>query len=125
MSIVHHDELPFIETPGGNSTCGLATPSRGATDLSVVRQRQQPGGNNPAHSHDREEVMIMLSGEVALTLDGEARTLAAGDVAIIPPATSHQIQNHGDACAEWLLAAPSGIRFFHASGEEAFPDWSR
>ena len=125
MSILRSDELQLIDTPGGNSSCGIATPSRGATELSVIRQRQRPGGNNPAHTHDREEVMIMLRGAVSLTLDGEPRTLAAGDVAIIPPAVSHQIENHGDEAAEWLLAARSGLRFFHASGEEAFPDWSR
>jgi quercetin dioxygenase-like cupin family protein len=93
--------------------------------LSVNRQRQRSGGNNPAHTHDREEVMVMLSGVVALILDGEPHTLAAGDVAIIPPAVSHQIENHGSEAAEWLLAARSGFRFFHANGEEAFPDWSR
>lgn len=125
MSILRSVNLNEIETPGGNRTTALATPSRGATEVSVIRQQQQPGGMNPAHRHDREEIMIMLSGEVALIFDDEPRGLVGGDVAIIPAAVTHRIENHGLEAAEWLLIAPAGIRFFHASGEETFPEWSR
>ena len=125
MTVVHSNEIQFIETPGGNVGSGLATPSRGAAEVSVVRQRQQPGGANPAHTHDREEVMVVLAGTVTVTVAGQAHPLGPGDTVIVPPGTDHQVENMGAEAAEWLLVAPAGVRYFHATGEEGAPPWSR
>lgn len=125
MIVLPNNALAFIETPGANASAAVATPSRGASEVSVVRQRQQPGGFNPVHSHDREEVMVILQGEIALTRDDEEHRLAAGDSAIIPAGAPHRIAAIGGQAAEWLLIAPAGIRFFHADGAEATPPWAR
>ncbi|HET9660314.1 MAG TPA: cupin domain-containing protein, partial [Thermomicrobiales bacterium] len=117
MKVIREAHLEFVETPGANATVGVATPSRGAEEVSVIRQRQQPGGGNPAHVHDREEVMIVLHGSVAVALDGETITLETGDTLIVPARTAHQLSNAGETEAEWLLVAPAGVGFFHASGE--------
>jgi quercetin dioxygenase-like cupin family protein len=125
MVVVHGVELQFIDTPGGNSGSGLATPSRGAAEVSIIRQRQQLGGTNPAHTHDREEVMVLLAGTVTVTVAGEPHPLGPGDAVIVPAETTHQVQNLGAEAAEWLLVAPAGVRFFHETGEEGSPPWSR
>ena len=125
MIVVHGDELRFIETPGGNLGSGLATPSRGAEEVSIIRQRQRPGGANPEHTHDREEVMVLLAGTVTVTVAGEPHPLGPGDAVIVPPGTPHQVRNSGADAAEWLLVAPAGVRFFHPTGEEGIPPWSR
>jgi len=125
MFVVHADELEYIETPGGNFGMAVATPSRGATEVSVIRQRQAPGGANPVHTHDREEVMILLVGEMSVTVGEEPISLAAGDAVIVPARTPHRVEQRGIQPAEWLLVAPAGVRFFHASGEEGTPPWSR
>lgn len=125
MTVIHGDEVRFIQTPGGNSGSGLATPGRGAAEVSVIRQRQQPGGANPMHTHDREEVMVLLAGCVTVTVAGEPHSLGPGDAVIVPPRTPHHVENAGAELAEWLLVAPSGVRFFHATGEEGSPPWSR
>jgi len=114
MSIIRGSGLPQIETPGGNRTTALATPSRGASELSIILQRQQPGGMNPAHHHDREEVMVMLSGEVALILNDEPRGLVGGDIAIIPAPIGLKIEvrsrpsgfsSHRPVCASFTMVA--------------------
>lgn len=125
MMVIREADLEFIETPGANATVGVATSSRGAEDVSVIRQRQQPGGGNPAHFHDREEVMTVLRGSVSVTLNGEKITLGAGDTLIVPAQTAHQVSNAGDTEAEWLLVAQAGVGFFHASGERTEPAWAR
>jgi len=117
--------VTMIATPGGNATGGLATPQHGAREVSVILQRQEPGGRNPSHRHDREEVLLMRAGEAQLTLGDEQFALAAGDSAIIPAQTLHQIENTGTSPAEWLLIAPAGVRFFRPDGEENFPEWAR
>lgn len=125
MSVVRENDLTFIDTPGGNAASAVATASRGATEVSVIRQRQAPVGANPAHTHDREEVMIVLDGRVNVTIDGVSNAVAAGDAVIVPAAATHQIENSGATRAEWLLIAPAGVRFFHADGQEANPSWAQ
>lgn len=125
MIIRRYADLNRIPTPGGNESAAVATPSHGASTISIVRQRVQPGGGNPAHTHDQEEALVLLSGNVTLTVGGEGVELAAGDTAIVPASTPHQVSNTGSAPAEWLLVALGGVRFFHTSGEEAFPEWAK
>ncbi len=118
-------DITPIETPGGNAGSALATPSTGASEVSVIRQRQQPGGANPSHTHDREEVMVVLAGAVTVTVDDAAHRLASGDALFVPARAPHRIENAGPDVAEWLLVAPAGVRFFHANGDEASPPWAR
>lgn len=125
MPVVKMEELELMETPNGNAAVAVATASRGAREVSVIRQRQAPGGFNPPHTHDREEVLVLLAGTVEVTMDGVARALNAGDTVIVPAGVPHQARNTGEETAEWLLVAPAGYRFYHASGEEATPAWSR
>lgn len=125
MMIVRSSEIDAIETPGGNRSRALATPSRGAKEVSVIRQRQIPGGANPPHRHDREEVMVVLSGAVTVTIGDERMEAATGDTVIVPSQMVHGIENTSGGPAEWLIVAPAGVRFFHANGEEATPPWSK
>lgn len=125
MIVIRNTDIAEIETPGANATAALATPSRGAQEVSIIRQRQQPGGGNPGHFHDREEVMLVTRGSVSVTLPGETIDLTTGDTLIIPPRTTHQLSNTGATEAEWLLIAPAGIAFFHANGTPATPTWAR
>lgn len=125
MPVVHERNMQVTETPGGNAITPVATATRGAHEVSVIRQRQEPGGANPPHTHDREEVLTMLDGAINLTLDGRAERLGPGDTAIIPASTAHQIRNAGETTAEWLIVAPAGIRYFGADGDEMFPAWAK
>jgi quercetin dioxygenase-like cupin family protein len=123
--IIRATNLSPIESPGGNATAGIATPTRGAAEVSLIRQRQQPGGQNPLHRHDRQEVVLVESGRITLTAGDVRSELAAGDAAIIPAETLHQIHNAGAEPAEWLLIAPQGIRYFGADGAEMEPAWAK
>jgi mannose-6-phosphate isomerase-like protein (cupin superfamily) len=125
MNVVHASESEFIETPGSNFGVAVATPTRGAAEVSVIRQRQLPGGANPPHTHDREEVMVILAGEITMRIDDRSIELGPNDAAIVPPGTMHSIENASSEPAEWLLIAPAGVRFFHANGESGSPPWSR
>ena len=125
MSVKRFDSLEFLDTPGGNASAPLATASTGAREVSVIRQRQAPGGNNPSHSHDREEVLVLLAGTLEVTLGATTHTLRPGDTLVIPAQVPHQLRAGDEEPAEWLLAAPAGYRFYRESGEEAMPAWSR
>lgn len=125
MVVIRQNEQVPMETPGGNQTSGIATPGRGAQEISVIRQTQQPGGQNPPHYHDREEVLVLCAGQVQVTVAETTVVLCAGDSLIIPAGVLHHLANAGPAPAEWLLIAAAPVRFFRPNGEELFPEWAR
>jgi quercetin dioxygenase-like cupin family protein len=120
MIIVRAGNIEMMRTPG-TATGSLASPGRGAMEVLVLRQRMEPGGQNPLHSHDREEVMIQVAGTVTVTVAGDVAQISSGDVLIIPALAVHQVANTGATPAEWLLAAQAGMRFFSPAGEELKP----
>jgi quercetin dioxygenase-like cupin family protein len=119
------DSLRLIETPGGNHSVGLATPSSGAIDVTIVRQRQAPGGTNPWHMHDRQEVVVMQSGSLLLDIDAERHELAGGDIAVVPAGARHRLHATGASDAEWLIVLPAGARFIGDDGALLSPGWAQ
>ena len=69
MTIIHSPEAPRFDLPGLVFT-GLASPSRGSTDLCTWHLRVEPGFASPdAHTLDRDEVFMVLAGSIALSPD--------------------------------------------------------
>lgn len=50
----------------------------------------EPGATVPAHNHVYEQSGTVISGEMDMTIDGETRTLKAGDCYIIPGGIDHK-----------------------------------
>ncbi|MFB9991389.1 cupin domain-containing protein [Deinococcus oregonensis] len=123
MNVIRAQDTLTIETPNGNHGTALATPQHGARELSVVRQRQVPGGFNPAHTQNREEVMVLLTGRVTVTSGNDRILLEAGDTLIVPARLMHRVDNTGTLDAEWLIISPAGVQFYRETGEEAHPAW--
>jgi quercetin dioxygenase-like cupin family protein len=125
MVIIRTDELVGVETPGGNRTSGIATPRHGAREVSVIRQVQQPNGQNPPHYHDRDETVVLTSGRLRATVGDETAELNPGDALLILAGVVHQFANADDRPAEWLIISALPLRFFRPDGEEHFPEWAR
>jgi quercetin dioxygenase-like cupin family protein len=49
----------------------------------------EPGRVIPEHAHPHEQISFVLEGEMVFTLDGETRTLQAGEGATVPPNVPH------------------------------------
>lgn len=58
-------------------------------NMTVTRWSVDAGASFPEHSHPHEQVSVVLDGEFALTIDGETRVLAPGQIAVIPPRAAH------------------------------------
>lgn len=124
MTIIRATEVDIIETPNG-FVRSLATSQRGAADVSVVWQRLPPRKSNPPHRYDREEVMVISSGEAEVTRGMMSHVLATGDTCIVPADTLHSVRVWAQEPAEWLVIATAGIRFFGEDGTEVFPEWAK
>lgn len=73
-------------------------------DLNATMLVWPPGEGPPEHVNDARDVLyVVLDGAAALTLDGEARTLAAGDALIVDKGVRRA-----------LVAGPDGVRYVTA-----------
>ena len=82
-----------------NSTWRLAVdPGSGgrSADLSFLEERCAVGDRIPLHRHDVDEVVVVLGGVGAYTLEGQVDTVESGDVIFIPAGTAHGTVNIGD-----------------------------
>ncbi len=54
----------------------------------------------PQHVHEEEQIVLVLDGEFEFNIDGDVRTMRAGDVAVIPPWVSHGARTYDTTCRE-------------------------
>ncbi|MBN2346930.1 MAG: cupin domain-containing protein [Candidatus Aminicenantes bacterium] len=57
--------------------------------MTLAYWRIEAGAALPDHAHPHEQVTQVIEGEFELTMDGEARTLKPGHVAVIPGNAPH------------------------------------
>lgn len=90
-------ENPFT---GQNLTFVRTATDTGGELLEVESTWSRPGAEPPEHHHpSQEERFEVLEGELRARIDGEERTLRAGDVLQIPPSTTHSMWNPGPGVA--------------------------
>lgn len=87
---------------------GVRLHAIGGEQLLLCRVTYEPGFGVPPHSHEHtEQVMVVLDGELTLTVAGETRTLRAGDTAVINRGVEHAVRSEtGCAFFEGLAPVP-------------------
>ncbi len=120
----HHSQpdAPRFELPGLDFT-GLASPSRGSSGLCTWRLDIEPGFASPdAHTLDRDEVFMVLSGSIALSAGGARRSRRC---AVVAAGTPIQVSNVGDGAAEVIVAITAGFNATMQDGAEVgTPPWA-
>lgn len=124
MSLSHDSDVPAFER-FGNFMQGLATPSRGATEVMVWRTRVAPGGGPPVHKHDHEEVVVIVSGTgTFVEEDGAVQHFGPGDTLFAPSGSVHELKADEGVAVEWIACMPTGTKTFKADGEELPTPWA-
>jgi quercetin dioxygenase-like cupin family protein len=75
-SVTNLADIPVHELPG-NVLRGLATPSRGSTEIMLWNHRAEAGGASPPHWHDHDQVIYVLRGCRVVVGDDEFGVRAA------------------------------------------------
>lgn len=89
------------------------------TELTVTWVDVEPGAHQKLHSHDPEQVYLVVRGEARMTVDDEEREVRAGDLIHVPSNAEHAIKNTGDGILEYISAATPA---FDMSDVEEFYD---
>ena len=89
-------------------TDGVRLHAIGGDQVLLCRVRYEPGKQVPWHAHeDTEQVMIILDGEVEMTIEEETKTLVAGDVAVVNRGLRHKLYSErGVSFVEALAPVP-------------------
>lgn len=121
MPTIHANDAPTFDA-GGATITGLAAPSRGATDIAAWRVEFAADHTSPTHALTREEVFVVLRGELTVAFADREERVAAGGAVIVPPHEPFSLVAHG-APAEAICALPVGGEAI--IGEDRFtPPWA-
>jgi quercetin dioxygenase-like cupin family protein len=101
-----------------------ANSARGSRELCAWRGELPPGAGGPPHRISREEVFLVLSGRLELTIDGESRSLEPGDAAVAPPGSSLAVRNATAEPATMWVTTSIGLEASLADGSRITPPWA-
>jgi len=103
---VFRKEQNQIHSMQGNHIAGVATPTGGAQQVEMWHGRMDVNSATPPHSHDTEEVILILKGSGRATVADREIHYQPGDTLILPPAQVHQI--FAESETEFVAAMPIG-----------------
>jgi mannose-6-phosphate isomerase-like protein (cupin superfamily) len=63
-------------------------------DLTIVPVNVEIGSHT--HTHDNQEIYVIISGQAEMTVDGAELAVGPGDVVINRPGGTHSLRNVGD-----------------------------
>ena len=68
----------------------------GGEQVLICRATYEAGKRVSRHSHEHtEQVMVILDGEVTMTVEDETRTLRAGDTVVVNRGLEHELHSEG------------------------------
>lgn len=111
MKIIRSSELEFIpashedpERPGSLKKVLARRTDLDAGNIQMINWALLPMEKSfESHYHqDMQEVFIILSGKVSITIDKETEALHTGDMVIIPQRAVHQMKNIGKKDVEYI-----------------------
>lgn len=113
--------VPRHETPNAVMRT-FAAPSLGASELSVWEVAMTAGQRGPQHTVDREQVWIVLEGELRVQFGGQDVTVRAGDALRLPPDTPRRVA--ATLSARALVASPAAPMVTTAEGKTRPLPWA-
>ncbi|TKA09035.1 cupin domain-containing protein [Actinacidiphila oryziradicis] len=121
MPAVRTAEAVVHEVHGARFT-SYAAPARGSKELCAWRLEVPANLTGVAHTITREEVFLVLSGSVRLSIDGKPHTLTPGDAAIAPAGSSVRLDTMDEPAAAWVTTSV-GLEGILADGSRFAPPW--
>ncbi len=119
MPVVRPADATQFETHGARFS-SYATPSRGSSQLCAWRLDVPADLEGVAHRPSREEVLLVLDGELRITLDGTQADLRQGDVVLVPVDSEFRVDGGPNGATAWVTTTP-GLEAVTADGSRIAP----
>jgi len=105
MEIMHKNTSPRYQRDNITSYLLVSAKTCGAENLVITIVEMEPGGFQHLHSHKPEQMYYILEGQGLMNVDGEERSVQAGDCIFFPPAAVHGLKNTGEGKLRYISAA--------------------
>ncbi len=107
----------------GSTFRSFVAPGRGSVQLCAWQLSVPAGLPGAAHRPSREEVLLVQSGELRITLDGQSADLRPGDVALVPAGSELRVDGGTVTATAWVTTTP-GLEAVLADGSRLSPPWA-
>jgi quercetin dioxygenase-like cupin family protein len=101
-----HDALPMHTVPRIRTRI-LVGDESGAETTTIWEQWIEEGGHIPLHYHEVEEVLVILSGSLVVTLGDSTETVTAPATIVIPARQTHGVEFNGSETIHLLAFFPA------------------
>jgi quercetin dioxygenase-like cupin family protein len=81
--------------------------------------------SGPLHTLDREQTVVVLDGELEVTIDGATHHARPGDSVTIPAGALRQLANRGASTLVTVTAALPGAVARVPDGDEVLVPWAQ
>ena len=99
MKITRFQQADVVEPQKGWKRSKLC----GEPDISIEHFVKPPGHASPAHSHENQQILVVLQGSLVVRLaDGKEESLGTGDCAYLAANESHAVINESTEPAAGL-----------------------
>lgn len=122
MPVIRSSESTTFETHGSRFNSYVAS-SRGSTQLCAWRLDVSANLEGIAHRPSREEVFLVLSGELRVTLDGIESCLQQGDVCLVSANSELRVDAGPQGASAWVTTTP-GLEATTRDGTRITPPWA-
>ena len=123
MPVIGSTEATTFETHGSRFSSYVA-PSRGSRELCAWHLEVPADLEGVAHRPNREEVLLVLTGELRITLDGVQAELHQGDVALVPANSELRVDAGPLGATAWVTTSP-GLEAVMDDGSRITPPWAQ
>lgn len=101
MPIYSPADADEFEAHGSRFTSFVRS-ERGASSLCAWRLEVAPAVQGVAHRPDHEEVILLLTGQLDVTLDGDRETVEPGAVIHVPAGSELRVDGGPDGAVAWV-----------------------
>lgn len=99
-------DLPVKESNGNASRPILDGTTYASHHIEVHETTLAPGNSpHPPHRHEHEELFLMVSGTLTVTINGKTASIGAGSAAFVHSNELHGVHNDGSQAAQYFVLA--------------------
>lgn len=109
----------------GSTFHSFAAPATGSRELCAWRLEVAAGTEGVAHRVTREEIFLLLGGELTVTLDGVTSQVGPGEVVLIPAGAELKADNTSTGTATAWVTTSVGLEATLPDGSRISPPWVR
>jgi quercetin dioxygenase-like cupin family protein len=123
VPIIRSSEADIFDMHGSRFN-SYATTSRGSAQLCAWRLDVPADLVGVAHRPSREEILLVLDGELRVTLDGVLSELHQGDAAVVPANSELTVSAGTLGASAWVTTTP-GLEAITSDGSRISPPWAQ